>query len=175
VPPIPPAATLPDAPRLHEPHREDQEARPGEGRREEARPTMVPERLAIVVDGDLPAGLAANAAAVLALTLGRHTEGVLGPDVPDADGRLHRGITALNVPILRATPGALRDIVLAAAVADDVVTVDFCAEAQSARVYSEYTAKLAATGTSDLGYVGVGLAGSKKAVNRLVGSLPLYR
>jgi Protein of unknown function (DUF2000) len=138
-------------------------------------PLLVPERLAIVLDGTLPAGLAANAAAVLALTLGRHTDGVLGPDVPDADGRAHRGITALTVPVLSATPDELRGLVTAADAAEGVLAVDFASVAQAARRYEDYVDALATAGTAEHSYVGVGLAGPKRAVSRLVGNFRLYR
>src|SRR5690349_3306234 len=136
---------------------------------------LIPERIAIVVDGGLPAGLAANAAAVLALTLGRHTDGVLGADAVDADGRAHLGITALTVPILSATQETLHHLVVAADATDDVLAVDFASVAQAARTYRDYTNRLAEAGTADHAYVGLGLAGPKRAINRLVGSLRLYR
>jgi hypothetical protein len=50
------------------------------------------ERCAIVIDADLAPGLAANAAAVLALTLGATVDGIVGPDLVDADGEVHPGL-----------------------------------------------------------------------------------
>src|SRR5918992_2780684 len=44
---------------------------------------LVSERCVIVVDEDLPAGLAANAAAVLALTLGAREPELVGADFVD--------------------------------------------------------------------------------------------
>jgi len=45
----------------------------------------------IVIDRDLPPGLAANAAAALGMSLGAQVDGLIGPDVADADGVVHRG------------------------------------------------------------------------------------
>ena len=52
----------------------------------------MPERCVIVVDESLPPGLAANAAAVLALTLGAREPALVGADLVDADDRSHPGL-----------------------------------------------------------------------------------
>jgi hypothetical protein len=65
--------------------------------------------------------------------------------------------------------------VQAAAVDDELFFVSFSALAQSCKTYDEYIDKMAATATTDLDSVGVGLHGPQKRVNRLVGSLPLLR
>lgn len=134
-----------------------------------------PDKCVIVVDAELPVGLALNTAAILSLTIGRHVDGVLGNDVKDADGFLHRGITSLPVPILRGDTATLASLVVAAAAVPEVFEVDFTKTAQTSRTYDEYTARMAETATADLPYVGVGLAGPKRAVDKLVGNLSLYR
>lgn len=57
----------------------------------------------------------------------------------------------------------------------DMVVVGFSSLAQSCRTYQEYIDRMAATPTSQLEFVGVGLFGPKRAINRLTGSLPLLR
>jgi hypothetical protein len=56
----------------------------------------------MVIDGDLPRGLAVNAAGVLAVTLGRRIEGIVGPDVSDAFGEPHAGLVNVPIPVLAA-------------------------------------------------------------------------
>ena len=56
----------------------------------------------IVVDADLAPGLAANAAAVLAVTLGATVDGLAGPDLVDADGDVHAGLFEKGLPVLGA-------------------------------------------------------------------------
>ena len=129
-----------------------------------------PEKCAIVIDATLPLGLALNTAAILAMSVGR-----FGDDVKDADGTLHRGITQIPVPILRGDGPLLRDLVLKAAARPDVFIVDFTSTAQTSITYEEYTGRMAQTPTADLPYIGVALSGRKQTVNKLVGSLPLYR
>ena len=49
-------------------------------------------KLAVVVDNTLPAGLAANAAAVMTLTLGHlHGDRLIGPDLTDRSNRRQIG------------------------------------------------------------------------------------
>lgn len=61
----------------------------------------------LIVAEALPAGLAANTAAVLALTLGRTAPHLFGPDATDADGRTYPGLTTQPLPVLTAGPEAL--------------------------------------------------------------------
>jgi len=134
-----------------------------------------PDKCVIVVDGDLPVGLALNTAAILSLTIGRHVDGVLGDDVKDADGFLHRGITGIPVPILRGDTASLASLMVRAAAVPEVFVVDFTRTAQTSRTYDEYISRMSEIGTGDLPYAGVGLAGPKKPVDKLVGNFSLYR
>lgn len=133
------------------------------------------EKCAIVVDKELPAGLAMNTVAALALSVGEFTDGIVGDDVKDADGRLHTGITSIPLPILKADAGELRDLAVRSVDVSDVFVVDFTSVAQSSRSYDEYTRRTAEIPTRELPYIGMALCGSKKAVDKLTGSLPLYR
>lgn len=132
-------------------------------------------KCAIVVSGDLPTGLAANAASVLALTMGHRVEGLVGVDVKDADGVVHAGVIHTPLPILTAPRERIGTIVQTAAAQDETFFVSFSSLAQSCRTYDEYIEKMAATATADLASVGIGLYGPRKQVNKLVGTLPLLR
>ncbi len=127
----------------------------------------------VVVDAKLPVGLQANAASVITMTLGRQVDGLVGPDVKDADGVLHPGVVLIPVPILIADASAIRTIWREAG--EELVRVGFTSLAQSCRTYEEYVDRLATTSTEDLDFAGVGLFGAKRSVNRLGGSLPLLR
>lgn len=134
------------------------------------------DKCAIVVDGALPVGLAMNAAAVLAFSLGdAYGQPVLGPDVKDRDGQVHRSITAAPIPVLRSDAEGLRALVAKAGADPELFMVDFTAVAQAARDYADYTRSMAEMGSQEHVYVGLALVGSKKAVNKLTGSMPLYR
>jgi hypothetical protein len=133
------------------------------------------EKCAFIIDKDLAPGLAMNAVAALSMSVGRFVEGIIGDSVKDADGQAHTGITAIPLPVLKGEATDLRDIALKAAGLPDVFVVDFTAVAQSARSYDDYTHRTAELPTAELPYIGVAVCGSKSAVNKLTGSLPLYR
>jgi hypothetical protein len=132
------------------------------------------ERCVIVVDEDLPAGLAANAAAVLALTLGAREPSLVGADFVDADAEHHPGLIPIGLPVLRASRHDLVEIRRRAA-ADGVGVVDFPAFGQQTNDYDEFREMVAATPAAELSYLGVGLSGPGRAVRRLTGRLALLR
>ena len=132
------------------------------------------ERCVIVVDEDLPAGLAANAAAVLALTLGAREPGLVGADFVDADAEPHPGLIPIGLPVLRAPRIDLVELRRRAA-ADRVTVVDFPVFGQQTNDYEEFRGMVAATPAAELSYLGVALSGSARAVRRLTGRLALLR
>ncbi|HEY7357644.1 MAG TPA: DUF2000 domain-containing protein [Ktedonobacterales bacterium] len=129
----------------------------------------------MVIDAQLPVGLAVNTAAVLALTLGSRMEALIGPDVADGSERVHVGITTLPIPILKADGEALKRLWAQATAGGDVFVVDFTDAAQTTRAYEDYTQKIRATPSEQLHYLGLALYGKREVVNRLTGSLPLLR
>jgi hypothetical protein len=130
------------------------------------------ERCAIVIDADLARGLAANAAAVLAVTLGARVHGLVGPDLVDADGEVHPGLFAAGLPVLGAPREALSDL-RARAVQAGVGVIDIPALGQQTNDYEEVRAYVARTATADLEYLGLALHGSRRAVSRVTGTLRL--
>jgi hypothetical protein len=132
------------------------------------------ERCVIVVDEDLPAGLAANAAAVLALTLGAREPGLVGSDFVDADAEPHPGLIPIGLPVLSAPRDDLVEIRRGAA-ADGVRVVDFPVFGQRTNDYDEFRGMVAATPAAELSYLGVALSGPRRAVRRLTGRLALLR
>jgi hypothetical protein len=135
------------------------------------------KKVAIVVDGALPAGLVTNTAAILTLSLGWRVEGLLGPDLKDADGSTHVGITTVPIPILTADAETVKQIRNKAASDEsgELLVVDFTDCAQRTKTYDDYARLLEAAGDDELVYLGVALYGARKPVQRLTGSLPLLR
>jgi hypothetical protein len=139
-----------------------------------AEPEDVPARCVIVVDEALPAGLAANAAAVLALTLGARAPGLRGPDVDDADGARLPGLIDRGLPILKAPAAELAALRPRAAEAG-VEVIGFPRFGQATTDYEAFREHVAQTPTAELDYLGLLFAGPRRAVNKLTGSLPLFR
>jgi len=129
----------------------------------------------MVIDLGLPVGLRVNTAGLLGATLGRRLERIIGQDVVDASGENHVGI--LNVPlhILSADAETIKAIREKAMKTEGLLIVDFTETAQREVRYEDYAGKLTATPAGELRYLGVALYGPKKAVNKLVGNLPLLR
>ncbi len=136
--------------------------------------TELPKCTLIVAD-DLPPGLAANTAAVLAATLGKQIPALIGADLPDAAGLRHAGLVSVPLPILSASRAQIKQLWEQAAATDGLTVVDVTEPAQRARTYAEYARTLAETPAETLDYLGVALCGPKKSVTKLTGSLPLLR
>lgn len=132
------------------------------------------ERCVIVVDQDLPPGLAANAAAVLALTLGALQPDLAGADLVDADEETHPGLIPVGLPVLRASRDELVELRRRAA-ADGVSVIDFPTIGQQTNDYDEVRARVARTPTAELRYIGVAVSGARRSVGRLTGRFALLR
>ncbi len=130
----------------------------------------------MVINEHLPVGLIANTSAVLALTIGNKINGIIGDDVVDRDGQLHRGITKLPIPLLKGTSELIRSIRHDVSHnGDDLFWVDFCDVAQKCVDYDDYTARLQQCPEDALNYLGIALYGPAKKINTLTGSIGLLR
>ncbi len=137
-------------------------------------PDPVPERLVVVLDEALAPGLAANAAAVLAFSLGAQLPEFVGQDYRDADGGLHAGLIPVGLPILRA-PGATLPGLRERALAAGVAVVAFPSFGHRTNDYEEFRAFVARTPGSELRFLGLALHGPRRPVAKLTGSLALLR
>ncbi len=135
------------------------------------------EKCVMVLDEALPAGLAANTAAIMGITLGKEMPQVVGADVADQSGSLHLGIIAFPVPILKASTARLRQLrtALAQPEYEELTVVDFSDLAQGCKTYGEFIGKMADTPEDALHYLGLAICGPKKKVNKLTGNMPLLR
>lgn len=140
---------------------------------EEAAPPE-PARCVIVVDKALPVGQAANAAAVIALTLGKRHPHLGGPDIVDASDWVHPGLIPIGIAVLAAGTDELCGV-RAKALKSGIDVVDFPCQGQETTDYAAFRARVREVATEDLSYAGVGLYGSRKAVGRIVGRFPLLR
>lgn len=131
----------------------------------------------MVIDQNLQLGMIANTAAVLAISIGKKVEGIVGEDIVDGDGILHSGITNTNIPILRGDAELISSLQdkLSGNGHDALYYVDFCDVAQKCKDYADYTAMLADTPADDLNYLGIAICGPDRQVNSLTGSLGLLR
>jgi hypothetical protein len=131
----------------------------------------------MIMNQDLPVGLIANTAAVLALTIGHRVEGLIGKDVKDNDGQVHTGITQVPIPLLKGDGDLIRSIraKLLDMDARQVFFVDVCNAAQESKTYAQYEARLQQTPVEQLTYLGIAIYGPKKQVNALTSHIGLLR
>lgn len=129
----------------------------------------------IVVNNNLPAGLASNACAVLGISLGRLVPELVGEDCTDASGQIHKGITNRVVPVLGASTEQIKEISQKLEALDKIESVGFNTTAQRSRTYDEYREQLSKMKNSQIDYSGICLYGDKKSIDSLTGSLPLYK
>lgn len=131
----------------------------------------------ILIDENLPLGLIANCASVLSLSLGKKVDGIIGYDLKDINNRTHLGITTMPIPILKSNKTQLKE--LREKLFDDkfneCIVVDFTNVAQKTKTYDDYSELLSTTSQDELEYLGVAIYGSKKLVNKLVGSIGLLK
>ncbi|NUJ88588.1 DUF2000 domain-containing protein [Plantibacter sp. MCCC 1A11337] len=127
----------------------------------------------VVVQQDLPAGRAVNAAACVAAAIGAGVQGLLGPDAVDADGSAHPGLPWAGCSVLSAPAAQLGAIRAKAAGSDGVLVVDMPEAGQLTRVYDEYLEVVGDTVSDALNPLAVALVGPRNRVDRIVGRLPL--
>lgn len=131
----------------------------------------------MVLDGDQPAGIRANTAAILGITLGANFPHLVGPPAPDGDGGRHPGIIMTPVPILKSDQAGLRTLrdKLSEEKFSSLWCADFSDVAQRCQTYPLYLEQAAATPEGGYSYLGLLLCGDKKLISKLTGSLPLLR
>lgn len=128
----------------------------------------------VVNESDTP-GVAANAIACLSFGLGAVFRDAVVEPTADKDGTLHGGIIDRPVPILTASSDMLAQIFHKAQELDSVHVLDMNNRAQEAHTLEEYRQLLVETSTDSFTYAGIALYGPKSAINKLTGSLKLFR
>lgn len=131
-------------------------------------------RCVAVIDLGLPAGKAANAAAVMALTMGARHPHLVGEALTDSLGNAHPGLIPIGIPVLGAPAQDLPSI-RGKAIQAGIEVVDFPVHGQQTNDYGEFRRMMSATAPNDVQYLGVMLFGTRKTVGRIVGKYALLR
>jgi hypothetical protein len=138
-------------------------------------PLVTQNKIVIVVGPGLAPGMAANRCAVLATGIAaRHPE-ILGADVRSADGQPLAGITKVPIAVLAVLDLAALRALEAQARRQGCATWVYLGRAQGVRSYEAYCESVAATPFADLDMDAIALYGSRKAVARVTGSLPMFK
>ncbi|NIF20434.1 MULTISPECIES: DUF2000 domain-containing protein [Pantoea] len=133
------------------------------------------QRCTIIIDKDLPAGLAMNAASVIGISFGRTVENLVGPDMQSLDDVNYPGVIYSPLPVLLASGEYLQEIQAKVENDDDIYVMPFSALAQSCKTYEEYGEKISSVKSNNIELVAIGIIGPKNKVTKMTGNLPLYR
>lgn len=135
--------------------------------------SSLPERCVIVINHSLSAGHAANAAAVLALTLGQRHPGLVGEPLVDADKCIHPGLIPIGISVLVADGATLSQLHHTLLNDDEMDGVIFPLEGQQTTDYAAFQQAVTLVPTHELQLLGIALAGNKKVIRKLTGKLGL--
>ncbi|HBV39709.1 MAG TPA: DUF2000 domain-containing protein [Erwinia sp.] len=131
-------------------------------------------RCTIIIDKDLPAGLAINAASVIGISFGRTTENLVGPDMQSLDDVNYPGVIYSPLPVLLA-PGSYIQELQRIAKEENLYAMPFSALAQSCKTYDEYGERISSVSSENIELVAIGLMGPKKRITKLTGNLALFK
>jgi len=95
-------------------------------------------RCTLIIDKDLPPGLAMNAASVVGISFGRAIENLVGAALQSQDGVFFPGVITAPLPVLLASGDYLRELHQRSAADETLFAMPFSALAQSCRSYDEY-------------------------------------
>ncbi|WP_130834668.1 DUF2000 domain-containing protein [[Erwinia] mediterraneensis] len=134
---------------------------------------MQEQRCVMILNEDLAPGKAANAAAVIALTLGQRHPGFVGEPLYDAGQRDYPGLIPVGIPVLAASQAefsALRD--RCDGEAFDLIL--FPEEGQTTTDYQAFSAAMRQLPGEAWRLLGLAIVGEKKALRKLTARLRLY-
>ncbi|WP_426577796.1 DUF2000 domain-containing protein [Xenorhabdus stockiae] len=131
------------------------------------------KKCVLVIDKNLPLGVIANTAAVLALSLGKAHPELVGDNIKNQDGGEHFGITRVPIPILAATASEIKEI--RSQLQSLTTIVDFSNVAKNTKNYEDYSSKLEATSEDSIEYLGIAVYGDKKVIIKQTGNMKLIR
>ena len=137
---------------------------------------MSVERLAIVIDPQLPPGLIANTAATIGVGLGAVAPQLAATPLTDRNGLAIHNSANRPVPILQAAPDVIREILLKALPPPaGAFVVAFPQFARTIHSFDEYQTLFPDKDLAGETIERLGLAGPDKWVRSLTGSLKLLR
>lgn len=136
-----------------------------------------PEKVAVVLAEGLAPGPATNVAACIAAGLAAARPGWAGRALVDASGLKTAASSHLPIAVLRAEPAAMRALMqrLADGGVEDGTVSLFPVYAQAIHAHDDYRHRHGLTAHADEAMLGIGFSGPKRWVNRMTGSLPLWR
>lgn len=134
---------------------------------------MQDPRCVMILNASLTPGKAANAAAVIALTLGQRHPELVGEALEDAEARRYPGLIPYGIPVLAASESEMNTVrTLCDESSCDLVL--FPEEGQATTDYAAFCTAIRAIPGPAWRLLGMAVVGEKKAVRKLTARLKLY-
>lgn len=134
---------------------------------------MQDPRCVMILQSDLAPGKAANAAAVIALTLGQRHPALVGEALQDAEAYRFPGLIPLGIPVLAASHEEM-DILRARCAEAACDLVLFPEQGQTTTDYAAFSAAMRAIPAREWRLLGLALVGEKQSVRKLTSKLRLF-
>lgn len=128
-------------------------------------------KAAIIINPELPLGILANAVACITSGLFVSSNDLVGPEIL-GDNITYIPITKIPILILKPGKNSLQDLCKQAQ-SMNLKFMAFTKEAQSTTDYDIYKNSVSDLPLESVTLIGIGVVGSIKIVNSLVGSLPM--
>ncbi|MGP7734065.1 DUF2000 domain-containing protein [Oceanimonas smirnovii] len=132
-------------------------------------------RCTIIIDKDLPPGLAINAASVIGISFGRTVDNLVGPDMKSIDMVNYPGVIYSPLPILLSPSNYIHELQSVAENDKEIHAIPFSALAQSCKTYEEYGVRISSVNSRNIELIAIGLVGPKNKITKITGNLPLYK
>ncbi len=130
-------------------------------------------RCVIILNTGLSIGKAANAAAVLALTVGQRHPALVGAPLVDAAGRSFPGLVSVGISVLSASAASLCK--MAAQAAPELIDcVVFPRDGQGTTDYMQLLDVVATGDLANMEMSGIALIGDKKLVRKMTAEFNLW-
>jgi hypothetical protein len=136
-------------------------------------PTL--DKCAILVDDSLALGYAANAVSVVAMSLGKMVDNLIGPHTTSSDSVNYPGVIYSPLPILVAKASYMTELHHRLKEDSSLLLMPFSSLAQSCKTYQEYGLNMSVAASAEIHLVALGIVGDKKKVNKYTGNLALFR
>ena len=135
----------------------------------------IERKIALIMAPAVGRGASDNRAAVLATGLAAKHPEIIGEGMTTADGHELLGFTKVPIVVLSAIEGIELREIAEKATKSGCTSLVFMTRAQGLRSYEAYRQSVSVSTAEELDVDACILFGPKKAVNRLVGSLPSLR
>jgi hypothetical protein len=133
------------------------------------------KKIVAVLNEELTSGRALNALGHMAVSAGRYGGDIMGKEnIPDADGKIHRGISRYPFIVLKASKDRIKQIVNMGK-EGGLVVIDYPQEMFDTGPDEELVAAMIKAKEAEITYHGVILVGPAAEVSKLTGDLKLWK